>query len=638
MVNNGINSGVSVVNVENSPWGFERGVSHQDFLEVFKGLPEIRAFLEESNTLEDAREKLQKFARELLWKYKNGECGLDPIDRWLAIEAINVFLNIISEYGERRAGFSTLEYLWKATLGDENVLSILTDAFVEEFRHLFLAMSGKSEYSKGWLGRKMDEMNLKSVDFSKIKGRKAGIMRSNYLDGVWKIMKEYLEKYPSGLDAHIIKRREKQRKLLMDFFGIGEDEWFDYRWQFSNVLKRERGVKILRELKEEGIVKIPDEDIEQAEIAVKYHIPWGITPYYLHLWDFDNPYVHDIQVRRQVMPPAWYVKNMIKHREDREYYFDFMGEHDTSPIDLVTRRYVTIAILKAYDTCPQICVYCQRNWEVLEPFMPGSFPPWKKIEGTLEWFAEHDAMVDVLITGGDPFVLSDPVIDKIMSKFAEMDHVANIRWGSRIFVTVPMRITDSLAEILGSYIEPGKRNVSVSTHVESAYEVTPEMADAALKIRKQGIYIYNQLVYQRSVSRRFENVALRIALKKIGIDPYYTFYPKGKIEQKDYLVPIARIVQERKEEARLLPGQFRTDEPIFNVPRMGKNHLRAWQDRELIAIAPDGRRIYLMHPWEKGISETKMYTYPDVPIKEYLDYLESIGESREDYWTIWYYY
>lgn len=631
-------SAISTFNVEESPWGLKQGIEHEKFLEIFEPLPEIKNILLTSESLEEAREKLSEFAEELLWKYKNGGIKVDPIDRWLAIESINVFLNIISEYGEKAAGFSTLEYLLKATKGDEHVLSIITEGFVEEFRHLFKAIAGVSGYSKGWLGPKLEAAGIKFVDFSKIKGRKAALARSEYLDREWNYIRGYLQRYPSGLDREIIEKRKKQREQLMEYFGITEDEWFDYRWQFSHVLKREKGLETLRELNELGIVRVPEDDLRQVELAVKYHIPWGITPYYLHLWDFEEPYKHDRQVRRQVMPPDWYMRNMIIHREDREYYFDFMGEHDTSPTDLVTRRYVTIAILKAYDTCPQICVYCQRNWEVLEPFMAGSFPGLDKIEEALNWFAEHDSMMDVLITGGDPLALSDKIIDRIMSRLAEMDHVVNIRWGSRIFVTVPMRITDSLAEVLGSYIEPGRRNVSISTHVESAYEVTPEMGEAAYKIRRQGIYIYNQLVYQRNVSRRFENVALRIALKKVGIDPYYTFYPKGKIEQKDYLVPIARVVQERKEEARLLPGQFRPDEPVFNVPRMGKNHLRAWQDRELVGIRPDGSRIYLMHPWEKGISETKLYTYPDVPIKEYLEYLEGIGEDSNDYWTIWYYY
>ncbi|ACJ16757.1 Hypothetical UPF0069 protein [Thermococcus onnurineus NA1] len=633
-----VESALSAFGVEKSPWGLEQGVGHGEFMEIFEPLPEIGEILQKSESLEEAREKLLEFTKNLGWKFKSGEIEVSPLDRWLAIYACDVFENILSPYNEKAAGFSTLEYLWKAAKGDEKTLSVLTKGFLEEFRHLFLAMSGKANYSKGWLGPKLEKAGIVSPDFSKVHGREAGKLRSDYLDKVYEYIKAWLDRYPSGLDERIIKKREEQRKQLEEYWGIDDEEWFDYRWQFSHVLKGRKGLEILRELNELGIVKVPEEDLEEVERAVKYRIPWGITPYYLHLWDFKEPYKEDRHVRRQVMPPKWYMDNMILHRKDREYAFDFMGEHDTSPIDLVTRRYVMIAILKAFDTCPQICVYCQRNWEVLEPFMAGSFPGWDKIEKAIEWFGERESMIDVLITGGDPFALSNKIIDKIMSRLSEFDHVINIRWGTRIPVTVPMRVTEELAEILGSYIEPGKRNVAVSTHVETAYEVTPEMARAVYNLRRQGIYVYNQLVYQRNVSRRFENVALRIALKKIGIDPYYTFYPKGKIEQRDYLVPIARVIQERKEEARLLPGQFRTDEPIFNVPRMGKNHLRAWQDRELIAIKPDGSRVYLFHPWEKGISETKLYTYTDVPIEEYLRYLESIGEKREDYETIWYYY
>ena len=127
-------------------------------------------------------------------------------------------------------------------------------------------------------------------------------------------------------------------------------------------------------------------------------------------------------------------------------------------------------------------------------------------------------------------------------------------------------------------------------------------------------------------------------MKKAGVDPYYTFYPKGKEEHKDYLVPVARIAQERKEEARLFPGTFRTDEPVFNVPRLGKNHIRAWQDREIIAITPDGRRMFMWHPWEKGITPSREYMYKDVSILKYLKEMESRGEDISEYESIWYYY
>jgi lysine 2,3-aminomutase len=176
------------------------------------------------------------------------------------------------------------------------------------------------------------------------------------------------------------------------------------------------------------------------------------------------------------------------------------------------------------------------------------------------------------------------------------------------------------------------------THFTHPYEITPETAEALRLVRSAGMGVFNQTVYSFAISRRFELAALRIAMKMIGVNPYYTFNMKGKSEIEDYAVPVARLLQERKEEARLLPGIMRTDEPVFNVPALGKNHLRSWQDHELIAITPEGNRVYSFHPWEKNIARVDPYIYTDVPIKDYLDKLEARGENRVDYRSIWYYY
>jgi len=412
------------------------------------------------------------------------------------------------------------------------------------------------------------------------------------------------------------------------------DNWDDYRWHLKHIFQDKEDIEDLKKL-----IPLTKEDVEAIEIAIENKIPFGITPYYLSLFDFSrSDRKYDYQVRSQVIPPMHYVKLMIEHRKEKSYYFDFMGEHDTSPEELITRRYPMISILKAIDTCPQICVYCQRNWEITGPMMPEGFYSKESLDRALDWFAENTSMRDVLITGGDPFALSDNLIKYIMDRLSQMEHVINIRWGTRTPVTIPMKITDKLAKLIGSYIEPGKRNVCIVTHIESSSEVTPELAEAVMKFRKQGIYVYNQLVYTLETSRRFQNVAARIAMKKAGVDPYYTFYPKGKEEHKDYLVPVARLWQERKEEARLIPGIFRTDEPVFNVPRLGKNHVRAGQDRELIGINKEGRRIYLWHPWEKGIALVEPYVYKDLPIYKYLQELAKRGENIEEYKSIWYYY
>jgi len=377
---------------------------------------------------------------------------------------------------------------------------------------------------------------------------------------------------------------------------------------------------------------------EAIKIARENRIPFGITPYYLSLMDYDSSRKFDHAVRAQVIPPLNYVQIMKKHRQDRADVMDFMGEHDTSPLDLITRRYPKIAILKPYDTCSQICVYCQRNWEIEEVLSPDALASDEQIDEAIRWFKEHPGISDLLIAGGDPGVMSDPLIDRLFEKISKINHIKRIRLGTRTPVVLPSRFTDDLVEILGKYHIPGKREVCIVTHFEHPYEVTPEAMSAIEKVRKLGVGCYNQEVFTVENSRRFESAALRETLRLVGVDPYYNFNAKGKTETKNYRVPIARILQERKEEARLLPGISRADEPVFNVPKLGKNHLRAWQDHRVVMIMPDGRRVYEFHPWEKNLAPMPPYNHYDVPIYDYLKELERRGENIEEYKTIWYYY
>jgi len=601
---------------------------------LWKENPEIFRLLKESEDLEKARQSLFEFSKGVEWKYREGEEELHKLEYATALEAIKVFNNFISPRNEEISGFSTLDYLRQVAKENQKIIKEINGGFFEEVIHLFKAMKGKADISSGWLRPLLEKDGVKIVDFSKIKGREAGISRSNYLDKLYEKVHNFINRYPSGCDVNMIKEREENRKKILNYFGATIDNWKDYKWQLKHIFYNMNHLGILKKL-----VPLSNEDLEAIKIAIENKIPFGITPYYLSLFDFSrSDRKYDYQVRSQVIPPMHYVTLMKEHRKERSYYFDFMGEHDTSPEELITRRYPMISILKPYDTCPQICVYCQRNWEITGPMMPEGMVGKEALDKAIDWFSKHTSMKDVLITGGDPLALDDDRIKYIMDKLCQMEHVVNIRWGTRTPVTVPMRITDKLAKLIGSYIEPGKRNVCIVTHIESSSEVTPELAEAVMKFRKQGIYVYNQLVYTLETSRRFQNVAARIAMKKAGVDPYYTFYPKGKEEHKDYLVPVARLWQERKEEARLIPGIFRTDEPVFNVPRLGKNHVRAWQDRELIALNKEGRRIYLWHPWEKGIALVEPYVYKDLPIYKYLQELKTRGENIEEYKSIWYYY
>ncbi|MFC1555410.1 KamA family radical SAM protein, partial [candidate division KSB1 bacterium] len=440
----------------------------------------------------------------------------------------------------------------------------------------------------------------------------------------------YFKKYPSGLDKDVAGWREENRQSILSYFKGKEEDWNDYQWQIRHVIK---DAKPLTDL-----IELTDEQKHAVETAKKNRIPFGITPYYLSLMDKNLSIGYDHAIRAQVIPPPGYVNMMVEHKKDRCLVFDFMGEHDTSPVDHVTRRYPGIVILKPFNTCSQICIYCQRNWEIDQVLDPKAMVSRKAIDEAVDWIAEHHSIGDILITGGDPGIMKTDQLKRIMERIAQIEHVYRVRIGTRTPVVLPMRWTDEYTSMLASFHEPGRREIAIVTHFEHSYEITPEAVAAVQKIRKAGMSIYNQEVFTVENSRRFESAKLRKDLRLAGVDPYYTFNLKGKAETRRYMVPIARILQERKEEARLMPGLDRTDEPVFNVPKLGKNHLRAWQDHRLVMILPGGNRVYEFHPWEKNITPVPPYNYIDVPIYDYLEELAARGENIRDYRTIWYYY
>jgi len=461
-----------------------------------------------------------------------------------------------------------------------------------------------------------------------LSGREQSKLRSDELDRLWDIVQKRLDRYASGLSDESLVKREIRRQQVLDHLGGSETDWDDWKWHVRHIIT---DTEILTKLS-----KVDEESCNIINLALRGRLPFGITPYYASLMD-DSPSRNDHAIRAQVLPPSDYVEKMLAHRFNREHSLDYMMETNTSPIDLITRRYPGIVILKPVSTCPQICVYCQRNWEIDQVMAPRAFADKIKVDEAIEWIKKHPAIHEVLVTGGDPFIMPDEQLDSLLNRLSEIKHIDLIRIGTRVLVTIPMRITERFAGMLGSFRKVGERDLTVVTHIEHPYEITPETAIAVDRLRRHGIGVYNQQVYTFFVSRRFESTLLRILLRRIGIDPYYTFMPKGKEETSVYSVPIARILQEQKEEARLVPGSRRTDEAVFNVPGLGKNYLRAIQHRNLLTLLPDGKRMYEFHPWEMNLVSCQTYVHTDMAILDYLRRLSEVGEDPQEYDSIWYY-
>lgn len=588
---------------------------------LWAAAPAIHHLLASSRSLQHARNRLFDHLNALERHYFNIYADtpfkhIHIAEKHIAKECIRVMKNIIRSENEQITGASALALLRQLARQPARAVARVSPGFLCEFLHLFNGIYGRS----GTLQRVSEHQPDAGT-------AAAAQRRSRQLDQYAQAADAAMRRYHSGLEPALVRRSAVMRRRVLRFFGASPRAWRDPHWQLAHVIRDARTLRAL--------VRLEPDELDGLAAAKEYGIPVHITPHYVTLFNPDGRDDTDRAVRAQVIPSATYCRTVAANRA-QGVDLDFMGERSTSPIAGITRRYPNIVILKPYDACPQICVYCQRNWEIKSLDEARVTRP--AVRAALQWIARHPGITEVLITGGDPLTLDDQYLRWMLDTLAAIPHVDRVRIGTRTLVTMPQRFTPALVRLLARHHVLGRREVCIMTHVESPRELTPDVLAAVRALRGAGLSMYNQQVFTYYTSRRFETAFLRRMLKRCGIDPYYTFNTKGKDETLDFRVPIARIEQERKEEARQLPGLVRTDEPVFNVPRIGKSHLRSWQDHEPLMILPDGRRVYRFFPWESRLRTVEDYIYTDVSIYDYLKRLHADGENVDDYHSIWYYF
>jgi len=591
----------------------------EKLLRILAPLPGLHQLLTSEKSLEAKRIDFRNFLSGLYHDFEDHP-GIPSLKWVLTHNVINICRNLISKRNETLAGFSFLQYLVEVLTPDGKTgIRSPASAFLAEMDHMMAALRGEAGIYRE-----------KAPAFLKYKGLRAAKMRSADLSRMARAADSQIDRFVNGLDPETIRHRSKNTHRIMAHFDATELEWKDWKWHVRHIIK---DADTLR-----GIVDLTEEEYRAIKLARENKIPFGITPYYLSLFEQEKDHPWDRGIRSQVIPTLRYVEKMIEKRASSEQSIDFMLEHDTSPIEGITRRYPNIVILKPILTCPQICVYCQRNWEIEDVYSPHAALSEKRQEKAIKWIEERPEINEVLITGGDPLLISNKKLEHLLFRLSRNPNIIRIRIGTRTPVTLPQRITDQLVKDINRYHIPGRREILIITHFEHTTEITPQAMEAIQKFKRYGMDVYNQLVYTYYNSRRFQAVALRRLLRYIGVTPYYTFNTKGKEETNDYRVPIARLLQEQKEEARLSPGTLRTDKVVFNVPGLGKNYLTEGQHHDVISILPDGRRVYEFHPWEKKLSLVDTYVYTDVPVYNYLQRLKKDGEDISAYRSIWYYY
>ena len=295
------------------------------------------------------------------------------------------------------------------------------------------------------------------------------------------------------------ERIEFQKKKIMNRLGASQKDWNDYKWQLANRFTDIKDFADLIGISSEAIA-----DIESVGRTYRY----AISPYYLSLIDPDDL---NCPIRLQAVPSP--------EENNPEGELDPMDEAGWTPVDLVTRRYPDRLIIKVTNVCGMYCRFCQRRRLIGES---DKNMTWNQIKAAIEYVRENKEIRDVLITGGDAFMLSDSMIERILASLREIEHVEIIRFGSRTCVTLPQRITDNLVNILKKY-----HPVYVNTHFNSPREITKESKEACERLADAGIPLGNQMVLLNGVNNDLHDVRkLNQSLLKIRVKPYYIFHPK----------------------------------------------------------------------------------------------------------------
>ncbi len=294
-------------------------------------------------------------------------------------------------------------------------------------------------------------------------------------------------------------------------------EWNDWKWQLRSRIKDSVGLG--------QIIRFSDDE----RTAMERHdgvLPVGITPYYASLLDPDAP----AQPLRKsvVMVQAEYVRSP-------EETPDPLNEDGHSPVPGLVHRYPDRVLFLVTGTCPVYCRYCTRSRMVGKPNGEYSFST-GQWERAIAYIAATPAIRDVLISGGDPLILSDDRIEWLLSRLRAIRHVEFLRIGTKVPAALPQRITSALVRTLKRH-----HPFYLSIHFTHPDELTPEAARACNRLADAGIPLGGQTVLLTGVNDNLDTLRrLFHGLLKIRVKPYYLYQCDPVVGTSHFRVPLER--------------------------------------------------------------------------------------------------
>ena len=287
------------------------------------------------------------------------------------------------------------------------------------------------------------------------------------------------------------------RSTWQDLFPeVTPEQWADWRWQMRHAIRTP----------EELARRVPlTEDERRGCEETREVFRLGISPYYLSLIDLEHLFC---PVRMQAIPTR--AEAVVHPGELR----DPLGEDPHRPVATIVHKYPDRVLFLALDSCSTYCRHCTRRRITRGGESAFGREAWA--EG-IAYLAAHPEVRDVLVSGGDPLLLVDERLESLLSALRAIPHVEMLRIGTRVPVTLPMRVTEELAALLRRHAP-----LFVVTHFNHPKELTPEARAACERLVDRGVPVENQTVLMRRVNSDARIIKeLNHALLRARVRPYY---------------------------------------------------------------------------------------------------------------------
>jgi len=282
------------------------------------------------------------------------------------------------------------------------------------------------------------------------------------------------------------------------FPHISNEEWNDWRWQVKNRIGNVEQLKNYLDLTRE-------EELNVIDTTKVFRM--AITPYYLSLIDPNNPID---PIKRQSVPS---IKETQMSDADLQ---DPLHEDTDSPVPGITHRYPDRVLFLITDVCSMYCRHCTRRRFAGHV---DKAPSKEQIDQAIEYIANTPSVRDVLLSGGDPLLLSDKRLEYIISNLRKIPHVEIIRIGTRTPCVMPQRITPELCSMLKKY-----HPIWLNTHFNHSNEITDDSKKACAMLADAGIPLGNQSVLLRGINDCIPVMKKLVhELVKMRVRPYYLY-------------------------------------------------------------------------------------------------------------------